>query len=323
MAWSNNDIGGLSSDDYTLFLKVYGGEVVKAYNKATLVSDKLMSRTIQFGKSATFPTISTEEAKVYTPGADLFGSGGYESSMTNNEKVIAINQTLIATAFIDEVEEMMAHYDVRGPYAEQMGAALATAHDRWSIAAMLSDCTAGTAANGCLQGTAGSWSAANCKAAIQNAAAYFDGQGVPKDGRYVLVTPAMFYTLMDEDDVISSDYNTTGDRGKVGSLWYMGFEILNSAIWDEFNDNPTLETDATDPLYKISLGRGDAYSNTAATDVEALAFHKGAAGTVVLKGFSSTIDWIPERQGHLLVAKAAIGVDVLRTTSIISLKGAA
>ena len=52
MTWSNNDIGGLSSDDYTLFLKLYGGEVVKAYNKEALVHNKLRSRTIQNGKSA-------------------------------------------------------------------------------------------------------------------------------------------------------------------------------------------------------------------------------------------------------------------------------
>ena len=33
MAWSHNDPGGLDTDDYVLFLKVYGGEVVKEYNK--------------------------------------------------------------------------------------------------------------------------------------------------------------------------------------------------------------------------------------------------------------------------------------------------
>ena len=316
MAWEINNPGGLSGDDYTLFLKVYGGEVVKAYNLASDVHNKLRSRTIQSGKSATFPTISKEEAKIFTPGQDLFSdSNGYESDMSNDEKVVSINKMLIATAFVDEVEEMMAHYDVRGPYAEQMGAALATAHDRWSIAAMLSDATAGTAV-----GTTGSWTAGNFKTAIEEAAGLMDSAGVPKKGRYVLVTPTLFYSLMGEDDVIGSDFNTTGDRGHVGTLWYMGFEVVNSAIWDEFNGESDLD-DSGKPLEDIGLGRGGAYTVSAATDVEGLAFQTDAAATVTLKGLSTSVDWVPERQGNLLVAKQAIGVDVLRPESIITLKG--
>jgi len=318
MAWEYNDPGGIGSgDDYTLFLKVYGGEVVKAYNLASDVHNKLRSRTIQSGKSATFPTISTEEAKIFTPGQDLFSdSNGYESDMTNDEKVISINKMLIATAFVDEVEEMMAHYDVRGPYAEQMGAALATAHDRWAIAAMLSD--AGTKVE---EGTFSSWSVTNLKAAIVGAAGQMDEGGVPKQGRYVLVTPTLFYELMDEDDVIGSDYNTTGDRGHVGTLWYMGFEIINSALWGEFDGETDLDG-AGKPLVDIGLGRGDVYDDSAATKIGALAFHKDCAATVTLKGLSTSVDWVPERQGNLLVAKQAIGCDVLRSIGIAPLGGA-
>ena len=318
MAWENNDPGGIGSgDDYTLFLKVYGGEVVKAYNLASDVHNKLRSRTIQSGKSATFPTISKEEAKIFTPGQDLFSDdNGYESDMAHDEKVISINKMLIATAFVDEVEEMMAHYDVRGPYAEQMGAALATAHDRWAIAALLSDATAGTAV-----GSTGSWTAGNFKTAIEEAAGLMDSAGVPKKGRYVLVTPTLFYELMDEDDVIGSDYNTTGDRGHVGTLWYMGFEIINSALWGEFDGETDLDG-AGKPLVDIGLGRGDAYDDSAATKIGALAFHKDCAATVTLKGLSTSVDWVPERQGNLLVAKQAIGCDVLRSIGIAPLGGA-
>jgi hypothetical protein len=315
MTWAHNDPGGLASDDYALFLKVYGGEVVKEYNLTSQVHNKLRSRTIQNGKSATFPTITKEEAKVFTPGNDLFGSGGYESDMTHSEKIVAINKMLIATSFVDEVEEMMAHYDIRGPYAEQMGAALATAHDRWSIAAMLSDATAGTAS----ATAAGSFTATQIKAGIIDAAQKMDAAGVPKKGRYVLLTPNSFYLLMQDTDVISSDYNTTGDVGHLPVLYYMGLEIMNCPLFDEFDNNATI---GTSPLGDIGLGRGGAYTTTAGDNCEGLAFQADAAATVVLKGITAQVDWIPERQGNLLVAKQAIGVDVLRPEGIVKLLGA-
>ncbi len=316
MAWSHNDPGGLASDDYALFLKVYGGEVVKEYNLASQVHNKLRSRTIQNGKSATFPTISKEEAKVFTPGLDIFSdSNGYESDMAPAEKIIAINKMLIATAFVDEVEEMMAHYDIRGPYAEQMGAALATAHDRWTIAALLSDATAGTAS----ATNAGSFTKTEIKAGIIDAAQKMDAAGVPKKGRYCLLTPNSYYLLMQDTDVISSDYNTTGDIGHLPTLFYMGVEIVNCPLFDEFDNNNAI---GTDPLGDIGLGRGGAYTTTAGDNVEGLCFQADAAATVVLKGVTAQVDWIPERQGNLLVAKQAIGVDVLRPESIVTLLGA-
>ena len=132
MAWAPN-VPGSSAGNLThslaAFLRVFSGETVAAYNQAVVIKDKLRSRNITSGKSATFPTISTSSAKLHTPGDDLFGDS-YAPAITNDEQIIQINKLLIDTSFVDNLDEMMNHFDARSEYASQMGAALATAGDR-------------------------------------------------------------------------------------------------------------------------------------------------------------------------------------------------
>ena len=319
MAWTPNYPG---KSDLSAFLRVYGGEVVAAYNKATVIKDKLRTRNISSGKSAQFPTISTESAKLHTPGDDLFsGTAGYESDMTNDEKVIQVNRLLIATAFVDGLDEMMQHYNSRSEYATQMGAALGVACDQWSLGALTrgssaSETVTGSYANAAAGSTTGS---ALVKQGIIDAAGAMDTSGVPKGDRYVVVTPTVFYGLMNEDDVVSSDFGAGANRAVAGSLSYMGFEILNSAIWTDFANAAGTAGIAGEVLFGLD---GRATYDVVLTNVFGCAFHKEAAGIVSLKGMTTETDWIPERQGNLIVAKQAIGIDILRPTSSILLKTA-
>ena len=41
--------------DKALFLRVFGGEVLTAFEKAIEVSPRIMQRTISYGKSASYP----------------------------------------------------------------------------------------------------------------------------------------------------------------------------------------------------------------------------------------------------------------------------
>lgn len=327
MAWSPNTPGSDGSTDLGAFLRVFSGETVAAYNKATLIKDKLRSRNITSGKSATFPTISTSSAKLHTPGDDLFtaGSGNtYKPSITNNEKIIQINKLLIDTSFVDNLDEMMNHFDARSEYASQMGAALAVAGDKWSLGALTrgsgTTLTAtGTYANAIAGTTAGN---AVIKEGLKAAANSMDVAGVPKDGRYAVLSPLSFYGFMEDDAVMSSDYGSGGNRatGDVGKLHYLGFELISSAIWsDGFMGAAGTTEETTEVLYGLN---GRATYDVVLTKVYGVAFHSAAAGVVSLKGMTTETDWIPERQGNLIVCKQAIGIDILRPTSSILLKGA-
>lgn len=303
------------------FLEVYGGEVIKSYNQNILVSDKLRSRTIQNGKSANFPVFGREEAKLHTVGDDLFGaSPDFASDVTTTNETITIDKLLIAPQFVADMDEAMAHYDIRGELAIQAGAALATAQERWSIAA-LGKGAVDNSHSVSVTGAFASVTGANLASGIVDAAKYMDNLFVPSNDRYVILPPNEFYKLMQEDGVVSSDFGRGGDRaaGGAGTLFYMGFEILNSSVMNEFDDTTAAEQKASGgPLY---FG-GTTQRTDLSSDLQlclGIAFQKEAAGVAVLKGMTTELDWVPERQGHLLVAKQAIGVDMLQTSGVCNL----
>ena len=305
--------GSTTTYNLDAFLRVYGGEVVAEYNKAAVIKDKLRHRNITHGKSASFPTITKSSAKVHTPGDDLYSGSTYNSTMANDEQIVQVNKMLIDHAFVDGLDEAMQHYDSRSEYAAQMGAALGVGVDTWSIAAL----TAGTAGNTSATLYA-SLTTADKLAQIQTMAGDFDNNGVPKGDRCVIVQPEDFYNFIDEDGVVSKDFGQGADRGKPGSLHYMGFEVLNSAVWTDFVNKAGL-TGAGEPLENIPTRDG---IDTDLTKTWGLGFHKSAAGLVNLKGMMIDVDWIPQRQGHQITAKQACGVGILRPAAAGLLKGA-
>jgi hypothetical protein len=327
MAWAPN-VPGSNAGNFThstaAFLRVFSGETVAAYNQATMIKDKLRSRNITSGKSAQFPTISTSSAKLHTPGDDLFGND-YAPTITNNETTILINKLLIDSSFVDDLDEMMAHYDARSEYAAQMGMALANAGDKWALGALTRGAlasgtitTAGTYANAILGDATGS---AVVKLGLQSAASQMDTLGVPKGDRYAVISPTTFYGLLADNDTMSSDFGKGGNRaaGDVGSLSYMGITLLSSGIWADGFMGAAGTEGAGEVL--VDLIGNNPY-DVALLKTWGVAFHKEAAGCVSLKGLSTETSWIPERQGNLVVTKQAIGVDILRPSSSILLKGA-
>tara|TARA_Y100000004_G_C8923342_1_gene416449 strand:- start:429 stop:1391 length:963 start_codon:yes stop_codon:yes gene_type:complete len=320
MAWAPNYPG---KSDLSAYLRTYGGEVVAAYNLHTTVKDKLRVRRLSSGRAAQFPTISTEKAKVHTPGDDIFTTGSgdtYKSSMTNDEKTIAVNKMLIATAFVDSMDEAMQHYDSRSEYAAQMGAALGTAMDQWCIAALAdgSDTSLSHAT------AVASLTHAHKKAELERAANTMDLAGIPREGRYLIVNPADYYAFATDNDVVSSDYGTGANRAMPGKISYLGIEIVNSPIYNQFAANADLNDATSDPLYYTAPQSGTRPNHDSLVmDKDwGLCFHKDAAGIVELRGLVTETDWIPERQGHLLVSKQMVGVDILRPSSAIRMKGA-
>ena len=80
-----------------------------------------MVRTIANGKSAQFPVMGRSSASYHTPGTEITGT-----DVNHNEKVITINDLLLSSHFISNIEEAKNHYDVRSVYSTEMGRALAS-----------------------------------------------------------------------------------------------------------------------------------------------------------------------------------------------------
>nr|ANO58065.1 capsid protein [uncultured Alphaproteobacteria bacterium] len=97
-----------SGDANALFLKVFSGEVLATFMRENKMLGMTSVRSISSGKSATFPVIGTTSAAYHTPGAEITGT-----QVKHNEKVISIDDLLLSSAFLSNIEEAKNHYDVK------------------------------------------------------------------------------------------------------------------------------------------------------------------------------------------------------------------
>lgn len=120
-----------TGDQLALFLKVFSGEVLTAFTRASKVMNNHMIKTIDSGKSTSFPVIGRGKAHYLPAGSNL---DDLREAIPHNEVVINIDGLLTSDVLITDIYEAMNHYDVRGEYAKQLGEALAIAADGATVA---------------------------------------------------------------------------------------------------------------------------------------------------------------------------------------------
>ena len=131
-----------------LYLKLYAGEVLTAFQSKNIMMPLHRVRTISKGKSAQFPmTGKYRDASYHTPGAEIVPSAAKQG-----ERIVTIDDLLINAQFIPNIDEAMSHYDIRSVYTQEAGFALAKVADenilRLAIKAALCE-------NATIAGTAG------------------------------------------------------------------------------------------------------------------------------------------------------------------------
>ena len=133
----NQGKGSTNTDKLALFLKVFAGEVLTAFTRRTVTMDKVMTRTITNGKSASFPVMGRSSGKYLKAGDSL---DDQRTAMKHSEKVITIDGLLTDDVLIYDIEDAMNHFDVRAEYSAQLGEALALAADGANLAEMAKLC---------------------------------------------------------------------------------------------------------------------------------------------------------------------------------------
>ncbi|WP_087502343.1 phage capsid protein [Pseudomonas sp. SID14000] len=118
--------GSVSTDKLGGFLKIFGGEVLAAFARRAVVVTRHMVRTIQNGKSASFPVMGRTKGVYLKAGESLDDKRG---EIKHTEKIIPIDGLLASDVLIYDIEDAMNHYDVRSEYSTQIGEALAVAAD--------------------------------------------------------------------------------------------------------------------------------------------------------------------------------------------------
>lgn len=298
-----------AGDEKALFLKIYAGEIITAFETANSTLDKHMIRTISSGKSASFPVLGKASAEYHTAGAEITGG-----TVTHNERVINIQGVLISPLFVAQIDELMNHYDVRATYAKEQGAILANTFDK-HIYQTLVNASRSTAASPQAAGssivdadfvTSGSSAAAS----IFAAAKALDEKDVPENDRYAAVSPETYYNLVQTTDVINRDWGGSGVYADGKVLKVAGISIIKT------NNLPS--TNITSGVLDGSDGTlGGDFSNTVGC-----VWQKSAVGTVKLMDLAVEQEYDIRRQGTLMVAKYAMGHGVLNPISAIEIKTA-
>ena len=334
-----------------LFLKVFAGEVLQTFETSAVMKPLHMIRTITSGKSAQFPVTGIASAKYHKPGTDIMvdnghDGSGYVTAYKHAEKVIHIDDLLLATTFIDKLDEAKNHYDVRSIYSQELGRALAKQFDKNLLglacvtaatfagavptarAANLTGMGAGgaeTSGAGTLisevtfNGGAGNLPTGGVDKfvdSLYDMAAAFDTKNIPSEERYCVVTPTSYYRLInsaDGKDLVNTDYGngSNGSYADARLLQIAGFKIIRSnnaaAVFGQ-------DLSATQNGINNFLNGGGTQGTYGAnfSRVVGACFQKMAFGTVKLMDLSMESEYDIRLQGHMMVAKYAMGHGILR-----------
>lgn len=353
-------VNASGTDTEALFLKIFSGEIVTTFEKANIMMPLHRVRTIQNGKSAIFPVTGTAAAGYHTPGESVLSqsssttttygtqtSGGAVGTLTapvestvqsskylnkfkHNERTVFIDDILVSSTFIADIDEMKNHYDVRSIYSTEIGRSLAYTADKNLIRTVIggaratTDRFAGSAAAylgakiPCASATSNVMTSASILTGFQIAAQKMDERNVPNDERYAVVCPAVYYTLLGgSHDAINRDWapdNGSIATGQIASAY--GIKIMKS------NHIPQTDETTPDALHGAAGVRNNPngstlkYSgvnyNTSNAQTQGIIFHREAVATVKLLDLSLETDYIMERMGTLMLAKYAMGHNVLR-----------
>lgn len=300
-----------SGDATALFLKVFGGEVLSAFDRSTAFKNRHMVRVIANGKSAQFPVTGLAAASYHTPGAEITGG-----QIGHNERVIVIDDMIIAPAFIANIDEAMNHYDVRSIYSNEIGEALAKLYDQNVARAGLQAARGTAVVTGLPDGGSSNdvdydTDGTKLWQGIFNAGVALDTKDVPMSGRSSFIRPTQYALVVMSEKPIDVNLNANGNNG---SIAVGDIKRVNSIDLVKTNNLPSADDSANTG---IASSLRDDYSVT-----QALIAHRGAMGTVQLRDVSLESEYDIRRQGTLMVGKYLVGHGALRPEAAYELRTA-
>jgi len=249
------------------------------------------------------------------------------------EKTIVMDDLLISSAFVYDLDETLAHYSLRGEISKKIGHALAEAYDKKifrTIALAAREAHPVTAAPGPEPGGSiirmGDGNAYNAQALVDSffeAASILDEKNVPREGRFAVLAPRQYYALISQVDsnILNRDYgNTQGNLNSGQGL----YEIAGISI-KRSNNLPFLLTGAgTSGVVDAVDGENNFYGGDF-TNHAGLIYQKDAAGVLTAVGPSvqtSGSDVRTMYQGDLIVGRLAMGAGTLNPACAIELQAA-
>ena len=348
--------GALNSgtDSRALLLKLFAGEMFKGFQHESIARDMVMKRTLKNGKSLQFIYTGRTTAEFHTPGNSILGNS--DGAPPVAEKTITCDDLLISSAFVYELDETLAHFELRGEISKKIGYALAEKYDRLIFRAITKGARQASPVSktnfvepggtqirvGTGTTDADAYSASGLVNAFYDAAAALDEKGVSSQGRCAVLNPRQYYALIQDigtNGLINRDVQGTALQGGNGIIEIAGIKIYKSMNIPFLSKHGVAyggTTGETSPSNlgdfvgtaiadgrKSVTGLNNNYGN--ATDFNkscGLIFQKEAAGVVEAIGpqvQTTSGDVSVVYQGDVILGRLAMGADFLNPAAAVEL----
>ena len=301
------------TDILGLYLKVFAGETLAAFSRASVTNGRHIVRTIASGKSAQFPVFGRGDAAYLKPGKSL---DDIRENIPMGEKIIQIDGLLTTSQMITDIDEALAHYDVRSEYSKQMGEALALKADGAVLAEAakmvvankenLTGLGKGEIITKKIAATDIGVTEAEGKALVQallEIKAKMSNNYVPESERYVFMTPTARTALIASLVAINRDYGGIASITDANILRIAGFDIIEC---------PHLTIGGATKNEGLLQGDGHVFPEEYKDKCAFIAMHKSAVGTVKLRDLKLERARRAEYQADMLAASYAMGHGGLR-----------
>ena len=232
-----------TGDARELYLKLFSGEMFKGFQHNAIARDLVMKRTLKNGKSLQFIYTGHTTAEFHTPGNSILGNS--DGAPPVAEKTITVDDLLISSAFVYELDETLAHYELRGEISKKIGYALAQKYDRLIFRAIAKGARqaspiskSGFVEPGGTQVRVGTnnqasdaYVASSLVNAFYDAAAALDEKGVSTEGRVGVLNPRQYYELIQQvgdNGLVNRDEQGTSRQKGNGIVEIAGIKIYKS-----------------------------------------------------------------------------------------------
>ena len=343
-----------AGDARALYLKLFSGEMFKGFQYNAIARDLVMKRTLKNGKSLQFIYTGRTTAEYHTPGNAILGNT--DGAPPVAEKTITVDDLLISSAFVYDLDETLSHYDLRSEISRKIGYALAEKYDRLIFRAVTRGARQAspiTKSNfiepggtqirvGSTSNTSDAYNSTNLVNAFYDAAAAMDEKGVSTEGRVGVLNSRQYYELIQavgSSGLINRDeQGDTLQKGN-GIIEIAGIKIFKSqnipflgkygtayggttGVTDPGNTgsfvSPTME-DAEDSDTGINNDYG---AQTNFVNSCGLIFQREAAGCVEAIGPQVQVtsgDVSVVYQGDVILGRLAMGADYLNPACAVEL----
>ena len=243
---ANNLAGGQSpttDQRRALYLKLFSGEMFKGFQHNAIARDLVMKRTLKNGKSLQFIYTGRTTAEYHTPGNAILGNS--DGAPPVAEKTVTVDDLLISSAFVYDLDETLSHYDLRSEISRKIGYALAEKYDRLIFRAIARGARAASPVSatnfvepggtqirvGSSTNESDAFSSTALVSAFYDAAAAMDEKGISSDGRCAVLNPRQFYELIQavgSNGLVNRDAQGSALQGGNGIIEIAGIHIYKS-----------------------------------------------------------------------------------------------